>query len=370
MFAACGGDEPMMMGSQTPGPAGIAAPPIMGTAGTGTSGTGAAGRTTSGAAGSTPGAAGRPSAGGAGAPAATAGMGGMMMAAGTSAATAGSGGMAGATTMAGSGGAAGMGGNSDGGGESACLDGITNYDSAGPFKYEAKTMGQVKMWVPMVPAGCKVPLVHLNNGTGATCAAYQMVLERFASHGFLTLCYEDPNTGAGAMGVTAFDTAMKAYPDLAAKKLGSTGHSQGGQAAFTTLQLAEAKWGMTDYIYAGLAMEPASGFGTQPTGGSWQSVYMKIKSPMFMFSGTSDMLVPQAWVQQAFDALDKSIEAYHWSAIGATHIPTPQPETMYIGVAWWRWKLLGDKKACEWFKMQPAGDKWNSIKEQNAKSCM
>ena len=49
-------------------------------------------------------------------------------------------------------------------------------------------------------------------------------------------------------------------------------------------------------IYAGLAMEPASGFGTQPTGGTWQSIYGKIKSPMFMFSGTADMLVSEAWV--------------------------------------------------------------------------
>jgi len=84
------------------------------------------------------------------------------------------------------------------------------------------------------------------------------------------------------------------YPDLADNKLGSTGHSQGGQAAFTVLQLAEAKWG-DKMIYAGLAMEPASGFGAQPTGGTWQEVYAKIKSPMFMFSGTMDVLVSESW---------------------------------------------------------------------------
>jgi hypothetical protein len=266
--------------------------------------------------------------------------------------------------------AGGTGGMTTGMGESSCLDGITNYDTDGPFKFMAKTSGTVKEWIPMLPAGCKVPIVHLANGTGATCSAYQMVLERTASHGFLTACYEDPNTGAGTQGVMAFDTVMKDFPDMFVKKLGSTGHSQGGQAAFTVLQLSEAKYGLTDFTYAGLAMEPASGFGTQPAGGSWQSVYAKIKSPMFAFSGTADMLVSQGWVQQGYDALDDSIEAYHWSAIGATHIPTPQEPTMNISIAWWRWKLLGDQKACEWFKKQPGAGKWTSVKEQNVKPCM
>lgn len=378
LLAACGGDKPTIMSNQTPGAAGMmATPPVTpGAAGAGMTG-GAAGRsTTGGAAGTTTGGAAgaKPAAGGAGSPAMTTAGTPAMTTAGMPATTGGTGG---AGTTGGTGGAsggaapAGSGGDVTPGGseESKCLDGITNYDSDGPFKYEAKTMGAVKMWVPMVPAGCKVPMVHLNNGTGASCANYINVLQRFATHGFLTLCYENANTGAGAMGVQAFDAAMKAYPDLYSKKIGSTGHSQGGQAAFTTLALAEAKYG-AEFTYAGLAMEPASGFGTQPTGGSWQSVYAKIKSPMFAFSGTADMLVPQAWVQQGFDALDDKIEAYHWSAIGATHIPTPQPETMHIGVSWWRWKLLGDQKACMWFKALPMGGKWRVVKEQNAKSCM
>jgi hypothetical protein len=368
LLAACGGDETGIAPLPMTGTAGLSAT-VAGTSGAGLAGTtamagrgtttGAAGSTTAGVAGTSSGVAGTRSTGGAGATTGTAGT------AGTG--TAGAAGMGGAGGMMAAGGTGGM---TTGMGESSCLDGITNYDTAGPFKFMAKTSGQVKEFVPMVPAGCKVPIVHLANGTGASCSSYQMVLERTASHGFLTVCYEDPNTGAGTQGVTAFDTAMKDFPDLFVKRLGSTGHSQGGQAAFTVLQLSEAKYGLTDFVMAGLAMEPASGFGTQPSGGSWQSVYAKIKSPMFAFSGTADMLVSQGWVQQGYDALDDSIEAYHWSAVGATHIPTPQEPTMNISIAWWRWKLLGDAKACEWFKKQPAGAMWDSIKEQNAKPCM
>jgi predicted alpha/beta-hydrolase family hydrolase len=250
----------------------------------------------------------------------------------------------------------------------SCLEGITDYAKDGPFTFAARPSGVIKYFVPAVPAGCKVPVVHLANGTGATCASYQRVLNRLASHGFLAACYEDPNTGAGTQGLKALETAFTTFPDLVDNRIGSTGHSQGGQAAFTVLQLAEAKWGDA-MIYAGLAMQPASGFGSQPSGGSWQSVYAKIKAPMFMFSGTADILVSERWVQQGFDALADTTEAYNWSAVGSTHIPTPQGPTAEVAIPWFRWKLLGDVKACEAFKKLPEGSSWDPRSVQNEAPC-
>jgi hypothetical protein len=192
-----------------------------------------------------------------------------------------------------------------------------------------------------------------------------------ASHGFLTCCYENPNTGAGDQGVMAFDAAFQMYPDLAAKRLGSTGHSQGGQAAFTVLSLAEDHFG-DDYIYAGLAMEPASGFGSQPTGGTWAQLYSEINSPMFMFSAVgTDGLVSQGWVQQAYDAMNPATEVYFWAANGATHIPVPNGEEQEISIPWFRWKLLGDNEACKYFKAIPmTNTKWQVVASQNEESCM
>lgn len=265
-----------------------------------------------------------------------------------------------------------------------CLSGITSYDKPGPFTYLQKAFGKVKFWVPKVPTGCKVPVVHVANGTTAKCANYEQVLQRLATHGFLAACYEDPNTGAGTYGITAFDTALREFPDLADKKLGSTGHSQGGQASLVTLQLAEAKYG-SSFTYAGLAMEPASGYGKQPSGQTWQKSYGKIRSPVFMFSGnsatgfsnskllgmsTGDGLVAISWVKEGFGALNSDIEAYHWTAIGATHIPTPQGPQNEVQIAWFRWKLLGDKGACQYFKSLTSGvRKWKVQKEQNPASC-
>jgi hypothetical protein len=249
----------------------------------------------------------------------------------------------------------------------SCLDVVTDYASMGPFEFELVMDGQIFMWVPKVPAGCKVPVTHLANGTGAGCMNYEEINSYLASHGFLASCYNSPNTGAGDQGIMALDKVFELYPDLADKKIGSTGHSQGGQASFIVLQYAEEMFG-PDFKYAGLAMEPASGFGAQPSKGPWASIYGMIKSPMFMFSGTADALVAAPWVGSAYGAMGE-IEAYWWSAIGATHVPTPDAHTQQVAIPWFRWKLLGDKKACEAFKALPDGDQWDAVDSKNEAPC-
>jgi hypothetical protein len=277
----------------------------------------------------------------------------------------GTGGAARATGGAGAGGSGGSTGTSS----ASCLDGITSYASSGPFGYSTKSSGRVNMWIPKVPAGCKVPMVHYSNGTGATCSFYTASLVRLASNGFLALCYEDTYTGAGKYGIEAFKTALSQYPDLADYKFGSTGHSQGGMASLVTLQYAEAEWGEKG-VYAGLAIEPASGFGETPSEG-WETVYGKIKSPAFLFSGLgTDTLVSQSWVQQAFDALSKPVEAYFWAKRGANHLTTVNQDAEEVLVSWFRWKLLGDQKACQYWKAIPTTDSsWTVVDKQNEVAC-
>lgn len=250
---------------------------------------------------------------------------------------------------------------------SSCLKGITNFFAEGPFRVQRRTSGSIKMWIPQVPAGCKLPMIHISNGTGATCSFYNAAIQRYASHGFLTLCYENANTGAGEYGIQAFEKALELYPDLADKKFGSSGHSQGGQAAFVTGQFAETKW--PEGTHAILAMQPASGFGRQPRE-RWQTVYGKIKQPAAMYSGNStDGLVSRRWVQDAFNALSDSTEAYHWSKSGASHF-SPSGDSMEMGVAWFRWKLLGDQEACRAFKTVPTRFRgWTVAGQQAVQEC-
>ena len=127
---------------------------------------------------------------------------------------------------------------------SACLDGITTYDRRRSVRVRAAELDSVKLWVPIVPAGCKVPVVHLANGTGATCASYQDVLERLASHGFLTVVLSRRMAKAADC-ITAFETALQAYPDLAAHKLASLGHETGGAVASSDAYGRGTKDGVT-----------------------------------------------------------------------------------------------------------------------------
>jgi hypothetical protein len=309
---------------------------------------------------------------------ATGGAGGMGGVAGDVGVTGGMGGAGGEAGMAGVGGMGGEAGGTAGDGAggtggdpvNSCLfDGAVSWDADGPFTFEADSQGSVNMWIPNVPAGCKVPMVHLANGTGASCATYRASLERLASHGFIALCYESPNTGAGTQAIMAWEAALSAHGDIADMKFGSTGHSQGGQSAFCALRLAEEKW--PEGVHAGLAMQPASGFGTACSGGSWASRYALIESPMFMFSGQgSDGLVSQRWVQDGFDALNDSIEAYHWAKAGGAHIPVPNGEEMQISIPWFRWKLLGDNEACKAFKaIRETDTSWDEAAVQNEEAC-
>jgi hypothetical protein len=90
-----------------------------------------------------------------------------------------------------------------------------------------------------------------------------------------------------------------------------------------------------------------------------------------MFSGLgTDGLVAQTWVQQAYDATSKTEEAYFWTAAGATHIPVPNGQEEEISIPWFRWKLLGDQKACEYFKGIPKmNTAWAEVASKNVQAC-
>jgi hypothetical protein len=244
-----------------------------------------------------------------------------------------------------------------------CLDHITDFANPGPFAFEQVTSGSVKMWIPDVPAGCKVPVVHFSNGTGASCSSYMAALEHLASHGFLTTCYESPATGDGAQCVTAIETALAEYPDLADTKIGSGGHQTGGGGALICVARLEAMGGALQVV--GHASEPdLSGVAA-----SWPEMFAAVTSPIFIFNGSEDQLVSEQATRHQFDALAPGLEAYWYEATGAPHIPVPVKWMKESMVAWFRWKLLGDRGACEHVKAMPDSDDWDLQAVRNATDC-
>jgi hypothetical protein len=251
---------------------------------------------------------------------------------------------------------------------SSCLDTpVASFKTRGPYSYTARTVGSVKMWVPNLPTGCKVPIVHLANGTGATCSMYSGILQHFASHGFISACYESTNTGQGTQAITAINSVIAQYPNLVDTKYGFTGHSQGGGGAILGVYRAEQTWG-SSRTYTGFGIEPAHGYGDSPS--NWQTLYSQIKSPISMFNGSQDGLVSASWVRRGYDALSPNIEKAWYEAVGASHMtPIPQDYASEFGLAWFRWKLLGDSQACQYFKNMPNSSSWRLQKTDNLSPC-
>ena len=240
-----------------------------------------------------------------------------------------------------------------------CLN-ITNYDftQPGPFQVSVNQTGAVNTYVPSnLPGGCKAPMVHFNNGTGATCAYYNNISQHLASYGFLVACYESTNTGSGEQCITAIETLYSNNKNIADMgKIGTTGHSQGGSAALTCLYLAENKW--PNSKFAAHAIEPAHGMNRN----TWQGEYPQIKSPVFMFSGSNDTLVSSDWVGWGYGLLNS--ETVWFEAEGATHF-NPHGWAMSSSVAWFRWKLLDDNKAGSTLMGYPNNQYWNAVASKN-----
>ena len=138
---------------------------------------------------------------------------------------------------------------------------------------------------------------------------------------------------------------------------GSTGHSQGGGAAITCAYLAEQEWG-EDIKAAAHAIQPAHGMNRS----TYTSEYPIINSPIFMFSGSADTVVPKAWVGRGYDLLNT--ETYWFEAVGATHI-NMNSWAKESAVPWFGCKLLNNQQACTAFLSLAETEKWKELNSKN-----
>lgn len=111
------------------------------------------------------------------------------------------------------------------------------------------------------------------------------------------------------------------------------------------------------------------GFGDSPY--NWEDYYEQITSPISMFNGSRDGLVSATWVRSGYNALPNSLEKAWYEAVGAGHMtPIPQSYASEFGLAWFRWHLLGDTAACEYFKAMPgASFDWRHMETDNLSAC-
>jgi hypothetical protein len=68
--------------------------------------------------------------------------------------------------------------------------------------------------------------------------------------------------------------------------------------------------------------------------------------------------------------MSNTVEKYFYGKSGANHITSINTDANDLMVSWFRWKLLGDKEACEYFKAIPKTQRaWQLIAKKNEKPC-
>jgi len=261
--------------------------------------------------------------------------------------------------------------------ESACLSNglyktTDDYLKKGTFEFTRKTLKkeividgtkaniEVITYIPAIPEGCKVPVLHFSNGTYGTCAfgEYVKVFEHMASHGFIVSCFESQQTGSGKQCMNALDIVHENYENLVADKIGSMGHSQGGGGSLACIKFAQDKWG-EEKIFAVQAIEPAHGMNNL----EFKSQYPKINSSVFILSGDSDLLVSHEMIEKGYVLLNS--ETYWFEAKDTQHILGISGPINNSAIPWFRWKLLSDAAAGKLFNELHLTDSWTKIKSKN-----
>jgi len=169
------------------------------------------------------------------------------------------------------------------------------------------------------------------NGTGAPSSYYSELLRHLASYGVNAICPENSRTGNGVFGAAAMQSYVDKYPKT---KVAFSGHSQGGSGAVA----AASRFGpeRVDSIFC---VAPAWGMGR------WgiQEDIAKITCDTFVMQGGMDRNVFPWWLAIGLRAFKCNV--WHGIAHKADHIFRWQPIVAPVFVAWFLWKLNGDKQA-------------------------
>ena len=187
------------------------------------------------------------------------------------------------------------------------------------------------------------PVITWGNGTGSNPSLYKVLLNHFASHGFVVIASDSPNVGQGSpapmvVGVTWVlqqneDPTSELYQKIDTAHIGATGHSQGAFATTTA--------GADSHI---TTIAPLCGASAQ----------RNLHGPAWLFCGGMDTTVPCSTVQNAFNAISNvpimqasylSVDHASWITFRGTK---PGPVEVAV-TAWMRVQLMGDTSLRSWF---------------------
>jgi hypothetical protein len=258
----------------------------------------------------------------------------------------------------GGGGGSSEGGSSDGDGGAGSYSCFpagsgTDFTSDGPLMAMSGDVTSVSCTIirptTLGSNGCLNPVIVWGNGTTNTPSSYTALFNHFATHGFIVAAADTSNAGSGMEMLaclkyiidqnTASGSPYMGHVDV--NHIASSGYSQGGAGClaagedprFTTV-LA-----VSPYVVIALGSYDPSKYAAAQT------------HPLFMISGSADTVAtPNNNQQPIYDTAPVPI--FWGTHTGSTHFEVLGSGGAYAGpmTAWFRWKLMGDPAARDWFE--------------------
>lgn len=174
----------------------------------------------------------------------------------------------------------------------AVVDG--QWHAPGAFTVTSEVTGPGQRFTVFAPAplgadGLRHPIVVFSVGTFGTPNAYEFMLERIASHGFVVIAGDDGNQGEGDQALVGLDWLIaedarvgSAWSGkLAVDRVAAVGHSQGGNAA---IHVALRR----DSVTAVAPLMPGVGL----LGGAARADESALTVPSFYVCGGLDLITP------------------------------------------------------------------------------
>lgn len=224
---------------------------------------------------------------------------------------------------------------------------VPDFGEAGPFEVVSEAGGEsCSIWRPanLGANGIHHPIILWGNGTTASPPIYAGVLRHWASQGFISAAANTSNAGDGTDMLACLDwltaqndDASSEYADAVdLEHVGASGHSQGGGGTIMV--------GQDPRITVTAPLQP---YTQQGFGGYDQASQSNQNGPMFMMSGSADVIAPiNPNQQRVFDTTNAPLfwgnlqgGDHVFSAIGSiTRYRAP-------ATAWFRYHLMCDETA-------------------------
>jgi dienelactone hydrolase len=174
----------------------------------------------------------------------------------------------------------------------AVVDG--QWQAPGAFAVTSEVTGPGQAFTVFAPqplgaGGLRHPIVVFSVGTFGAPSAYEFMLERIASHGFVVIAGDDGNQAEGDQALVGLDWLVAEdervgsgwFGKLGVDRVAAVGHSQGGNAA---IHVALKR----DRVTAVAPLMPGAGL----LGGAARADESALTIPAFYICGGLDLIVP------------------------------------------------------------------------------